>query len=266
MTGECLPVAGEDVDGFLGDRASDFLQCPFCHPRRSCTLDQQQHAGNLKGPVLTLLGDHAYDRILVNESHALAGALANAGHRVDAPHAPLTTSSRVQQSTLEVRVQLGIELTIVREQYAQRFVRIHGRELDVGAGRGAAGLAEAAVVGSDLQAVGTAHLEQGLVAGLTGDGVAHVEREAQAVARRVEVGEVEGVAARGGRQVAQRGYVHVHALEGGHEEVDAHAVLDHARARLAPRGRLGLEQLALRLEPVQLAVVAHEQPPLAPGW
>ena len=99
-------------------------------------------------------------------------------------------------------VELRVQLPVVREHDADGLVRVDGAELDVGAGAdGAAGLPEVAVVRAHLQAVGAAHLQQRLVARLARHGVAHLERELERVARRVEVGVVEHFAARCGRDV-----------------------------------------------------------------
>src|SRR4051794_17183774 len=96
-------VAGEDIDRLLGQAQSDILQ--------------RAGSGSKLGGCL--LCQHRVDSILVNELDAVLGVLADAGNYVDASDSSLARGRRVEESSLEVGIQLRIQLSVIAKGNAQ---------------------------------------------------------------------------------------------------------------------------------------------------
>lgn len=119
------------------------------------------------GPMKpTLLRHNVGNCILVNVLHRLDTALVDCRYNVYASYSALPVGRSVQQSRLEVRIQLGIQLPVITEQYANRLVRVNASDLQVGPKRV---LQEVSMVVGNLKAVRASNLHQGLIPGLSGD-------------------------------------------------------------------------------------------------
>jgi hypothetical protein len=79
----------------------------------------------------TFFGHNVYDGILVDHLHYFHSTVPNCGNEVYTPHSSLTISSGVEQRSLEMSVQFGIQFAIVAEQDTDRLISINGAHLEV---------------------------------------------------------------------------------------------------------------------------------------
>lgn len=94
-----------------------------------------QYIGNPSKAVLycelTLLGNDRYYGILINVFHCLHATLIDRCHDVDTADPTLAISRSIEQRCLEVRIELGIELSVVAKDNSDGLVRIDASDLEV---------------------------------------------------------------------------------------------------------------------------------------
>lgn len=142
--------------------------------------------------IPTFLGHNADNRVLVNKLHRLQASFVDGRHRVDAPHPTLPVGGSVQQRSLKVSIQLGIQFAIVAKENTNCLVCIDSSNLEVGSKRM---LHKVSVIGRHLKSIRATDLHQCLEAGVTGDRMRQLLGEFEDVARSMEVGVKECLAA-----------------------------------------------------------------------
>jgi hypothetical protein len=100
--------------------------------------------------IPTFLGHNADNCVLINKLHRLQASFVDSRHRVDAPHPTLPVGGSVQQRSLEVSIQLGIQFAIVAEENTNCLVCINGSDLEIGSKRM---LHKVSVIGRHLKTI-----------------------------------------------------------------------------------------------------------------
>lgn len=135
--------------------------------------------------IPTFLGHDTDNCVLVNKLHRLQTTFVDSRHRVDAPHPTLPIGRSVQQRSLEVSIQLGIQFAIVAKENTNCPVCIDGSNLEVCSKRM---LHKVSVIGRHLKTIRATDLHQCLEAGIAGDRMRQLLGKFQDVARSMEVG------------------------------------------------------------------------------
>jgi hypothetical protein len=85
--------------------------------------------------VFTFFGHNVYHGILIDHLHYIHSTIPNCRNKVYTPHSSLTISSGVEQGSLEMGVQFGVQFSVVAEQDTNRLIGIDGAHLEVGSER-----------------------------------------------------------------------------------------------------------------------------------